>query len=361
MNPGRVHGSAIPFACHKAMMSVAASSTTLNPSTSSCRMIAVLPAPGAPFTMYLCNSIDCPHGHHTDVMQSQSTEYATSRACSRWASNSLWSCGWRNTSPVSTSPSSRSRTRAFSTHSSASMAFWTRSIAGSSDLVSISEGRLFISWATLFRRLAQPSRRISNETNAAAHESAHQNPNPIPKIPITPAMPDSQSPLFSWAETCSVFIVQVVCQSRLHASEDPRRDDAVYQCAQHQPAEPNSPAEKSDRLNRRMLSDSEFQQRIAQQENSQSEERQGSSEEADQNRTPVSIWIGLIWVLFPEMCTDQKRTRGNHAQRILNPHGLHRLRGAHYERHQNDDGDEEPEEHPLRAHGPGQSALLLFG
>ena len=47
------HGSAIPRAWDSAITSVAASSTTPNPSSSSCRRIAVLPEPGVPVRMNL--------------------------------------------------------------------------------------------------------------------------------------------------------------------------------------------------------------------------------------------------------------------------------------------------------------------
>src|SRR5579863_10548644 len=51
MKAGSVHGVATPRACHRAITSVAASSTTPNPSSSSWRRIAVLPEPGVPVRM----------------------------------------------------------------------------------------------------------------------------------------------------------------------------------------------------------------------------------------------------------------------------------------------------------------------
>jgi hypothetical protein len=48
---GFFQGSSMPRAWQFAMMSVAASSTTLKPSSSSCLMMAVLPEPGAPVMM----------------------------------------------------------------------------------------------------------------------------------------------------------------------------------------------------------------------------------------------------------------------------------------------------------------------
>ena len=53
MNDGCFQGSSIPRACAAAMTSVAASSTTLKPSSSSWRRMAVLPEPGAPVRMNL--------------------------------------------------------------------------------------------------------------------------------------------------------------------------------------------------------------------------------------------------------------------------------------------------------------------
>src|SRR5271169_5763616 len=53
MNEGCLHGSETPCACASAMTSVAASSTTLKPSSSNWRSIAVFPEPGAPVSMNL--------------------------------------------------------------------------------------------------------------------------------------------------------------------------------------------------------------------------------------------------------------------------------------------------------------------
>src|SRR5262249_18725420 len=53
MKDGCFQGSGVPWACAAAMTSVAASSTTLKLSSSNWRMIAVLPAPGAPVMMNL--------------------------------------------------------------------------------------------------------------------------------------------------------------------------------------------------------------------------------------------------------------------------------------------------------------------
>src|SRR5262249_47894379 len=51
MNEGYLQGSTRPSACAAAITSVAVSSTTLNPSSSNRRIIAVFPAPGAPVMM----------------------------------------------------------------------------------------------------------------------------------------------------------------------------------------------------------------------------------------------------------------------------------------------------------------------
>src|SRR5690349_23718197 len=53
MKEGSIQGRSIPRSCAAAITSVAASSTTLNPSSSNWRIIAVFPAPGAPVRMNL--------------------------------------------------------------------------------------------------------------------------------------------------------------------------------------------------------------------------------------------------------------------------------------------------------------------
>src|SRR5262249_5243418 len=99
MNDGSLHGSSVPRACAAAMTSVAASSTTLNPSSSNWRMIAVLPAPGAPVMMNRLTSlpfenasVGAPHrsatNHEDGIRHLRLTEHAG-------PANEAWSGGNR--------------------------------------------------------------------------------------------------------------------------------------------------------------------------------------------------------------------------------------------------------------------------